>query len=213
MKRAASPNSYLAGRPPSPSRTSIAAMILVTVVRVLPATILVPIVPMLADTAELRERLPNILGAATMLMLLAGYAITPLATITGRRGSIILRRDFALWACFFAFTDLISAAILDGVLNGTVGQFGLAAGTMATLLLIPLAVTSNRWSMRRLGKNWKRLHRLIYPIFAVIVVHLVLVGSPGFAGFFAAAVILLAIPRNRRVKQWFVSRRKEAGRR
>ncbi|MEV4319060.1 ferric reductase-like transmembrane domain-containing protein [Actinocrispum sp. NPDC049592] len=181
--------------------------------RVLPATILVPLVPMLDDTAQLRERLPNILGAATMLMLLASYAITPLATITGRRGNLVLRRDFALWACFFAFTDLVSAAAMDGVLTGTVGQAGLAAGTLATLLLIPLAVTSNRWSMRRLGRSWKRLHRLIYPIFAVVVVHLVLVGSPGFAVFFAVAVILLAIPRHRRVKRWFVSRRNAAGER
>jgi sulfoxide reductase heme-binding subunit YedZ len=188
---------------------------LVAVARVAPATVLVPVVPLVVDAlrgmpgagAQLHDRLPNVLGAATMLALLAGYAITPLATVTGWRWHIILRRDFALWACAFAFTDLLAAAAADGVLAGTAGKLGLAAGTLATLLLVPLAVTSNRLSMRWLGRHWKQLHALIYPVFALIVVHLYFVGSALFAAFFATAVALLAIPRRRRVERWLVDRR------
>jgi sulfoxide reductase heme-binding subunit YedZ len=193
---------------------------LVAVARVVPATVLVPLVPLVIDAlrglpgaaAELHDRLPNVLGAATMLALLASYAITPLATVTGWRWHIILRRDFALWACAFAFTDVVSAAAADGVLTGTVGKLGLAAGTLATLLLVPLAVTSNRLSMRWLGKYWKQLHFLIYPIFALIVVHLYFVGSALFAAFFVVVVALLAILRYQPVERWFVSRRKARGR-
>jgi methionine sulfoxide reductase heme-binding subunit len=192
----------------------------VVLARVVPVTVLVPVVPLVVDAlrgmpgaaAELHDRLPNVLGAATMLALLASYAITPLATVTGWRWHVILRRDFALWACTFAFTDLLSAAAADGVLAGTAGKLGLAAGTLATLLLVPLAVTSNRLSMRWLGKYWKQLHLLIYPIFTLIVVHLYFVGSALFAAFFVATVTLLAIPRHRRIERWFVNRRK-AGRR
>jgi methionine sulfoxide reductase heme-binding subunit len=188
----------------------------VALARVAPAAILVPIVPLVVDAlrglpgaaAELHDRLPNVLGAATMLTLLASYAITPLATVTGWRRHIILRRDFALWACTFAFTDLLSAATADGVLAGTVGKLGLAAGTLATLLLVPLAVTSNRLSMRWLGKYWKQLHLLIYPIFTLIVVHLYFIGSALFAAFFVAVITLLAIPRHRRVERWFAARHK-----
>src|SRR4051794_32799248 len=190
---------------------------LLAVVRVVPATVLVPVVPLVVDVlrglpgaaAELHDRLPNVLGPATMLSLLAGYAITPLATVTGWRRHIILRRDFALWACAFAFTDVLSAVAADGVLAGTAGKLGLAAGTLATLLLVPLAVTSNRLSMRWLGRYWKTLHILIYPIFALVVVHLYFIGSALFAVFFVAVVALLAIPRHRRVERWFVARNKE----
>ncbi|MET0135557.1 MAG: hypothetical protein ABW215_18415 [Kibdelosporangium sp.] len=189
----------------------------VALARVVPATVLVPLVPLVVDTlrgipgaaAELSDRLPNVLGAATMLTLLASYAITPLATVTGWRGHVVLRRDFALWACAFAFTDLLSAAMADGVFAGTAGKLGLAAGTLATLLLVPLAVTSNRLSMRWLGKYWKQLHLLIYPIFTLIVVHLYFVGSALFAAFFVAVIAVLAIPRHRRVERWFAARHKK----
>jgi sulfoxide reductase heme-binding subunit YedZ len=200
--------------------SAFVASAFVAVARVAPAMILVPVVPLVLEAlrgmpgapAELHDRLPNVLGAATMLSLLASYAITPLATVTGWRRHIILRRDFALWACAFAFTDVLAAAAADGVLAGTAGKLGLAAGTLAALLLVPLAVTSNRLSMRWLGKYWKQLHLLIYPIFALIVVHLYFVGSALFAGFFVAAVALLAIPRHRQVERWLVARRKARGR-
>jgi sulfoxide reductase heme-binding subunit YedZ len=193
---------------------------LLAVVRVVPATVLVPVVPLVVDVlrglpgaaAELHDRLPNVLGPATMLSLLAGYAVTPLATVTGWRRHIILRRDFGLWACAFAFTDVLSAATADGVLAGTAGKLGLAAGTLATLLLVPLVVTSNRLSMRWLGRYWKTVHVLIYPIFALVVVHLYFIGSALFAVFFVAVVALLAIPRHRRVERWFVARHKARGR-
>lgn len=187
-----------------------------TVARLAPAMVLVLAGPLLVNAllgrpgaaAELHQRLPDVLGMSILVTLLASYAITPLATITGWRWHIILRRDFALWGCAFAFTDLLVAAGTEGVLAGTAGALGLTAGTLATLLLVPLALTSNRLSMRWLGKDWKRLHVLIYPIFALIFLHLIFIGSPQFAALFVAAVALLAIPRIPRVERWIVHKRK-----
>ncbi len=191
------------------SRRRREAPVALTIARFAPATVLMLSLPLFwGPPDELHHRLPSVLGLATMLALLASYAVTPLATVTGWRWHIILRRDFALWACAFAFTDLLVAAIVDGALAGTAGKLGLAAGTMATLLLVPLAVTSNRLSMRWLGRDWKRLHILIYPIFALIALHVYFIGSPLFAAFFLTVVAILAIPRVRRVERWIVSRRK-----
>lgn len=50
----------------------------------------------------------------------------------------------------------------------------LALGFFALLFTIPLTLTSNKWAMRKLGKNWKRLHRTVYIIIILTVIHVVL---------------------------------------
>jgi sulfoxide reductase heme-binding subunit YedZ len=50
-------------------------------------------------------------------------------------------------------------------------QLYIALGLIALMILSALAITSNKWSMRRLGKNWKRLHRLVYCVGIIVVVH------------------------------------------
>jgi hypothetical protein len=65
---------------------------------------------------------------------------------------------------------------------------------MATLVLVPLAVTSNRWSMRFFARDWKRLHLLVYVAFAFIGLHLYLLNADAFAPF-VGLVTLLVIPR------------------
>jgi sulfoxide reductase heme-binding subunit YedZ len=67
--------------------------------------------------------------------------------------------------------------LLDGVFwwqNGMVTYF--AAGFFALLLTIPLLLTSNLWAMKKLGKNWKKLHRATYGVAILTVVHIVLIG-------------------------------------
>ncbi|MFF3375140.1 hypothetical protein ACFYXF_19600 [Streptomyces sp. NPDC002680] len=88
------------------------------------------------------------------------FAITPVTTVTGRRWHQIPARDLGLWTFALAALDLVLAATMstDGWRAGVVGQAFLAAGTLATLLLVPLAITSKRRSMRRFGSDWKRLH-------------------------------------------------------
>ncbi|MGI5149841.1 ferric reductase-like transmembrane domain-containing protein [Plantactinospora sp. CA-294935] len=112
--------------------------------------------------------------------------------------------------------DLVLAATMstDGWRAGVAGQAFLAAGTLATLLLVPLAFTSSRWSMRRFGSDWKRLHRLVYVVLALVTLHpLLLPGGPEESGQLLAFVpsLLLRVPPVRRrvirAREAFLSRR------
>ena len=74
-------------------------------------------------------------------------------------------------------------------------------------VLVPLAATSNRWSMRLLGRDWKRLHRLITPILVLVGLHLFTVGPAVFGWVFLGAAGVLRLLRVRRVVRWFAARR------
>ncbi|WP_232667822.1 ferric reductase-like transmembrane domain-containing protein [Pseudonocardia sp. TRM90224] len=182
------------------------------IARLLPAAVVLLAAPLLLDVAlgapgapaELHRRAPDVLGKAALGTLLASYAITPIATLSGWRWHIVLRRDYGLWTFAIAATDLVLAAVLDerGWQAGIAGSAGLAAGTMATLLLIPLALTSNRWSMRMLGRDWKRLHMLVLPVLLLVAVHLVFIGSDAFAIAFLSVVAVLWVLRLGAVTRW-----------
>jgi sulfoxide reductase heme-binding subunit YedZ len=203
------------GTLPPPTRAQRTAL---TVLRLAPAGFLMAALPLLlgaltgapGGAAELEQRAPDVLGKAALVTLLGSYAVTPLITLTGGRWHVVLRRDLALWTAGFALLDLLIAGTLDeqGWVAGVAGKAGVATGTLATLLLVPLAATSNRLSMRLLGRDWKRLHRLVTPILALVGLHLFLVGSPLFGSAFLGVVALLRLLRLRRVERWFVARRK-----
>ena len=88
------------------------------------------------------------LGLWALRLLLLTLAVTPLRQLLGQPLLLRFRRMLGLWA--FAYASLHFAA---------------------WLLLVPLAVTSTRGWMRRLGRNWGRLHRLVYAIAALAVLH------------------------------------------
>jgi sulfoxide reductase heme-binding subunit YedZ len=188
------------------------------VLRLAPAAFLLAALPLLlgaltgtpGGAAELEQRAPDVLGKAALVTLLGSYAVTPVVTLTGWRWPVPLRRDLALWTTAFAVVDLLVAAALDerGWVDGVAGKAGPATGAMATLLLIPLALTSNRVSMRLLGRDWKRLHRLVTPVLVLVGLHLFLVGSPLFGCVFLGVVAVLRLLRLRRVERWALARRK-----
>jgi methionine sulfoxide reductase heme-binding subunit len=197
--------------PTSPQRTALTAL------RLAPAGFLLAALPLLLDAltgtpggaAELEQRAPDVLGKAALVTLLGSYAVTPVGTLTGWRWHVPLRRDLALWTTAFALVDLLVAAALDerGWIDGIAGRAGPATGTLAALLLVPLALTSNRLSMRLLGRDWKRLHRLVTPVLVLVGLHLFLVGSPLFGFAFLGVVAVLRLLRLRRVQQWARARR------
>ena len=179
---------------------------------------MLPVLPMLAmmylivaaglgvggALVDLREAAPALLGNAALFSLAASFAVTPVGTVTGWRWHQILRRDFGLWTFAFAALDLTLAATVspEGWRAGVAGQAFLAAGTAATLLLVPLAVTSNRWSMRRFGSDWKLLHKLVYVVLVLVALHLVLLPSgPQELALFIVLIgpsLALRVPRVRR---------------
>ncbi|WP_024679536.1 protein-methionine-sulfoxide reductase heme-binding subunit MsrQ [Pseudomonas syringae] len=117
-------------------------------------------------------------GLATLVMLLITLAMTPLQRLTGWPGWIVVRRQLGLWC--FAYVVLHMTMYALFILGLDWGQLGvelvkrpyIIVGALAFLGLLALAVTSNRYSQRRLGSRWKKLHRLVYVILGLGLLHM-----------------------------------------
>ena len=118
------------------------------------------------------------LGLGTLILLLITLCMTPLQKMTGWAGWVAVRRQIGLWC--FAYVMLHLLAYLVFVLGFDWSQLGvelrkrpyIIVGSLGLLLLFVLAVTSNRYSQRRLGARWKKLHRLIYVILGLGLLHM-----------------------------------------
>lgn len=116
-------------------------------------------------------------GDWALRLLLVTLAVTPLRRITGWSALIRLRRMLGLFAFFYASLHFATWLVLDqffdwrAMLEDILERPFITVGFLAFLLLIPLAATSTDAMIRRLGRNWQRLHRLIYPIAILAVLH------------------------------------------
>ncbi|TJZ77457.1 sulfite oxidase heme-binding subunit YedZ [Chitiniphilus eburneus] len=116
-------------------------------------------------------------GLWALIFLLITLSITPLRRITGHNELIRLRRMLGLFAFFHACLHFLTWLALDhqfdlgAMWHDVVKRPFITVGFSAFVLLIPLAVTSTDAMMRRLKRNWARLHRLIYPIAILAVLH------------------------------------------
>lgn len=117
-------------------------------------------------------------GDSAMIFLLSSLAITPLRKLTKIPELIRFRRMLGLYAFFYASLHLLTFVGLDHhfawaeVLPDVYKRPFVTAGFTAWLLMVPLALTSTTWSIRKLGgKNWQRLHWLVYFSAIAGVVH------------------------------------------
>lgn len=116
-------------------------------------------------------------GLAALWLLTASLAVTPSITLFGWRRLGPLRRTLGLYAFAYALTHFLIFSVLDygldpALLREAIFEKPFALVGLAALLgLALLALTSTRGWMRRLGKRWKRLHRLVYAIGVLVVVH------------------------------------------
>jgi len=111
-------------------------------------------------------------GKWAIRFLLACLTMTPLKTYFGWSSAVKLRKSAGLWAFGFASLHVlfyIRDAKLDWL--STSMPLHLAFGLTGMIILTALAVTSNRWSMQQLGRNWKRLHRFVYFAGITVVTH------------------------------------------
>lgn len=123
--------------------------------------------------AEIEHRL----GLWALRLLMATLAITPLRQLTGQSVLIRFRRMLGLYTFFYACVHFSAYLVLD--LRGYWTQIFeeiakrpyITVGFTAWLLLLPLAVTSTTGWIRRLGRNWARLHKLIYAAGVLAVLH------------------------------------------
>ena len=123
------------------------------------------------------EELLHELGRWGLKFLLLTLTVTPLRRWTGWNWLIGYRRMLGLFAFFYVVLHFTVYAVLDqsldiaAITEDIVKRPYITLGMAGLLMLVPLAVTSTRGMMRRLGKRWQRLHRLVYVIAIVAVWH------------------------------------------
>lgn len=123
------------------------------------------------------ERVTDVTGQWGLRLLLITLAVTPLRLLTGWRWLLRFRRMFGLFVFFYITLHFLTWIWLDqelswgNILADIVKRPYVTVGFTAWLLLLPLAATSTRGMMRRLGRNWQRLHRVIYAIGLLAVLH------------------------------------------
>src|SRR4029077_15814157 len=106
-------------------------------------------------------------GKTALNLLLLTLAVTPVRELTGQPQLLRLRRMLGLFAFFYVLLHFTIYLVLDLELNfATLGadiakRPYITIGFTALLLLIPLAVTSTNAMMRRLGRSWQKLHRVV----------------------------------------------------
>jgi sulfoxide reductase heme-binding subunit YedZ len=123
------------------------------------------------------EKLTHVTGMTTLVLLLVTLSVTPVRRLTGWNPVIRLRRPLGLFAFFYALAHFNIWFAFDMVFDWRWMMADVAerpfitVGFTAFLILIPLALTSTKGWIRRLGKRWTTLHRGIYAAAALGVVH------------------------------------------
>lgn len=123
------------------------------------------------------EEIIHVMGRWALVLLLVTLAVTPVRRFTGWNGAVRFRRLLGLFAFFYLTLHLLAYAVLDQwlelpyIIEDVLERPYIAVGFTAFVLLTPLAVTSTRGWIRRLGKRWTKLHRLVYVAAALGVLH------------------------------------------
>lgn len=158
------------------------------------------------------------LGLGTLILLLITLSMTPLQRLTGWAGWIAVRRQLGLWC--FAYVVLHLSAYAIFVLGLDWSQLGvelrkrpyIIVGSLGFLGLLALAVTSNRYSQRRLGNRWKKLHRLVYLILGLGLLHMLWIVRADlkewaiYASIGALLLVLRVPPLMRRIPRLLVKK-------
>ena len=161
------------------------------------------------------ETLTHITGMTTLVLLLVTLSITPLRRITGWNGAIRLRRLLGLFAFFYALTHFNIWFVFDQVFNwrwmveDIIERPYITVGFSAFVILIPLALTSTKGWMRRLGIRWTKIHRGIYLAATLGVIHYYWlvkadVRLPLLLAFFLSVLLIYRVPG------WLEKRRRTA---
>lgn len=118
-------------------------------------------------------------GLWALRLLLITLALRPLREITGVVAFIRVRRLIGLFAWFYATLHFAAGMFyvvgwsLPELMRALNEKTYIVLGALAWLLLVPLGLTSNQWAQRRLGRNWRKLHRLIYLLTLLACLHFI----------------------------------------
>ena len=174
--------------------------------RVIFAAALVPAAALVADayrgelTANPIEYITHTTGDWAIRFLIITLAVTPIRRVTGWNPIIQIRRMLGLFAFFYATLHFLTWFVLDWFFDFRQMAKDVAMRPFITLgmatfvMLLALAVTSTKGSIRRLGRRWTQLHRLIYVAACTALFHFWLARKtivPQFQVLLVAAVLLL----------------------
>ncbi len=163
-------------------------------------------------------------GLQALTFLLLSLACTPLSAIFGWQELTLRRKALGNYGFLYATLHVVTFFGIDYAFNlpaiwrDVATKWYIIIGSLAFLLLLPLAITSFNYWMKRLGKNWKRLHKLVYIISPLVIFHFFLVvkgslsslqgnlGQPLVYASLAAILLILRIPP---VKKAIIALRKQ----
>ena len=160
------------------------------------------------------EALAHMSGEWGLRFLLITLVITPLRLLTSTGEWLHYRRMLGLFAFFYAFVHLLVYCVFllelqwQDLWADILERPYITVGFAALVLLVPLAITSTRGWQLRLGRNWQRLHKLIYLAMTLVLLHLLWqarsdLGEPLFyTVLFLVLMVLRLSVVQRKMKQW-----------
>ena len=154
------------------------------------------------------------LGPGALILLLLTLSVTPLRRLSAWGGWVAVRRQLGLWC--FTYVLLHAAGYLTFLLGlrfeRLLDDLGerpyIIVGVMAFMALLLLALTSNHYSMRRLGVRWRQLHKLVYAILVLGLLHMLWIvrsdiGEWVLYALFGTVLLVLRVPV---IAAWLSSR-------
>ena len=166
------------------------------------------------------REITTLTGRTALILLMLMLACTPISTVLGLKQVLRLRRPLGLYAFLYAGIHFATFVWLDygfdlaPLVDAVFGQRYVVVGFASGLILLALAITSTRGWQKRLGKNWKLLHRLAYMAGILAVVHFAWLTKdlrvPLRYGAVLALLLILRIPQVRKAlssaRRWLKNR-------
>jgi len=154
-------------------------------------------------------------GYNTLLLLILSLAVTPLRKLFPRLSWLIkFRRLLGLFAFFYGTVHMLTYVALyagfniQAMLDDIAKRKFITIGVAAWLLLVPLALTSTNWAIRKLGgKNWNRLHKLVYVAAVCGVIHYWWQVKTGVLSPLRLTLVLALLLAARPVLSWWQRRK------
>ena len=138
-------------------------------------------------------------GKTALTLLLLSLAITPLRQLLKWNQANKLRRPLGLYAAFYAGIHFTIYVVLDygfqwkALLDNSLTNNFILLGVAAGIVLLLLSITSLNYFLKRMGKRWKQLHRLVYAVGILAALHFILAVKPGVLRPWPYAAIMLAL--------------------
>lgn len=160
------------------------------------------------------KALSDNLGLWALRLLLVALLLRPLREITGKPQFVQVRRLVSLFAWFYATLHFAAGLFYvigwswQDLLKAFDERRYVALGLLAWLLMLPLGLTSNRWSQRTLGLKWRKLHRLIYPLAIFACLHFVWLVREDYwqPTLYAVFLLILLLWRLPLLRNWWRAR-------